>query len=169
MTHSPPPPPRYGHVETVRQIADHLSQIREIQIRSKTEFNTGFSEFVPLSFVAKESPMWKRQNEKNEKNDMKKTNLSLGNIDDIDHLEKNGKVTDFGTVDSGIEVPGPVQVPWIRSGPTGVEVVLAHAVSRLMLAGHIDNIQVRHTTATLFVTLILTLIMTLTMTLIMTL
>lgn len=30
----------------------------------------------------------------------------------------------------------------MRSGPTGNEVILTHAVSRLMLAGHIDNIQV---------------------------
>ena len=30
----------------------------------------------------------------------------------------------------------------MRSGPSGQEVILTHAVSRLMLAGHIDNIQV---------------------------
>lgn len=34
-------------------------------------------------------------------------------------------------------------LPGLRSGPTGREVLLTHAVSRIMLDGYINNIQVR--------------------------
>ncbi len=58
----------------------------------------GFTEFVPLSFVAMEAPMYRNRQRRAE----------LG----------------------------------IRGGPTGREVVLVHAVARIMLAGSIHNIQV---------------------------
>ncbi|MDO8749824.1 MAG: 5-amino-6-(D-ribitylamino)uracil--L-tyrosine 4-hydroxyphenyl transferase CofH [Dehalococcoidia bacterium] len=43
----------YGHVETPEQIARHLALIRDIQKRTG-----GFTEFVPLSFVHTEAPMF---------------------------------------------------------------------------------------------------------------
>jgi 2-iminoacetate synthase ThiH len=104
-------------------VADHIAQIREIQIKSKSEYDVGFTEFVPLSFVAKESPMWKLQNEKEPK------------------TAQNDE-TKFDLTGSESKSSGDPSGPWIRSGPTGVEVVLTHAVSRMMLAGHIENIQV---------------------------
>lgn len=110
-------------------VADHIAQIREIQIRSKNEYDVGFTEFVPLSFVAKESPMWKNQNELLSRKDSHQTDSS--EVSDV--LEQL-------TVDADLSIPKTA--PFIRSGPTGVEVILTHAVSRLMLAGHIDNIQV---------------------------
>ena len=139
---------RYGHIETVYHVAEHLAQIRDMQIYSKNEYNTGFTEFVPLSFVAKESPMWKLQNEneikkkidKNLKKTIEETNLIGKNQDDslssLDHV-LNDIENDIGA--NNME---DSERPWIRSGPTGVEVILTHAVSRIMLAGHIDNIQV---------------------------
>ena len=109
---------RYGHIETVHHVAHHIATIREIQTESKNKYNVGFTEFVPLSFVAKESPMWKSQ----QKDDKASNSLESIMLDEENSRGSKG--------------------PHIRSGPTGVEVILTHAVSRLMLAGHIDNIQV---------------------------
>lgn len=43
----------FGHVETTEQIARHIALLRELQQRSG-----GFTEFVPLSFVNTEAPMF---------------------------------------------------------------------------------------------------------------
>ena len=43
----------YGHVETMEDRAKHLDLLRSIQKQTN-----GFTEFVPLSFVHKESPMY---------------------------------------------------------------------------------------------------------------
>lgn len=43
----------YGHVETYEHIARHLALLRDIQQRTG-----GFTEFVPLSFVHTEAPMY---------------------------------------------------------------------------------------------------------------
>lgn len=45
----------YGHVETPIHQARHLVLLRDLQRRSG-----GFTEFVPLSFVHWEAPMWRR-------------------------------------------------------------------------------------------------------------
>ena len=42
----------FGHVETYDHIAEHLINIKNQQIKSG-----GFTEFVPLPFVAHEAPM----------------------------------------------------------------------------------------------------------------
>ncbi len=44
----------YGHVENSLHKAVHLKLIRDIQVETR-----GFTEFVPLSFVYKEAPMYK--------------------------------------------------------------------------------------------------------------
>jgi FO synthase len=44
----------YGCVETPRHVAAHLALLRDVQAETK-----GFTEFVPLSFVHTEAPMWK--------------------------------------------------------------------------------------------------------------
>ena len=80
----------YGHVETDLQRARHLALLRDLQKETG-----GFTEFVPLSFIHAEAPMFSK-----------------------------GLVTD------------------IRPGATGDEVVRMHAIARIMLHGHIDNIQV---------------------------
>ena len=43
----------YGHVETARHKAEHIALLREIQKETH-----GFTEFVPLSFVHTEAPMY---------------------------------------------------------------------------------------------------------------
>ncbi len=44
----------YGHIESSLHKAVHLKLIRDIQVETK-----GFTEFVPLSFVYREAPMYK--------------------------------------------------------------------------------------------------------------
>src|SRR5215213_1982860 len=80
----------YGHIESSWHKAKHLSLIRSLQKETH-----GFTEFVPLSFVHSEAPMYNH------------------NI-----------------------------IPNIRPGADGNEVIKMHAVSRIMLHGHINNIQV---------------------------
>lgn len=46
----------FGHVETARDCAEHIGLIRDIQKRTG-----GFTEFVPLSFIHTEAPMFQKQ------------------------------------------------------------------------------------------------------------
>jgi len=46
----------YGHIETLRQRAAHIVLLRDIQKETG-----GFTEFVPLSFVHSEAPMYEKQ------------------------------------------------------------------------------------------------------------
>ena len=80
----------YGHIESSLHKANHLSLIRSIQKETH-----GFTEFVPLSFVHDEAPMYNHNT-----------------------------------------------IPNIRPGADGNEVIKMHAISRIMLHGHINNIQV---------------------------
>lgn len=80
----------YGHIESSLHKAKHLDLIRKIQKETH-----GFTEFVPLSFVHSEAPLYNH------------------NI-----------------------------ISNIRPGPDGNEVIKMHAVSRIMLNGYINNIQV---------------------------
>jgi FO synthase subunit 2 len=79
----------FGHVETPEDRTRHIALIREIQKETG-----GFTEFVPLSFIHTEAPMYKH-------------NLHDG----------------------------------IKSGADGNDVLLMHAVARIMLNNFIDNIQ----------------------------
>ena len=79
----------FGHIETAKDRVNHIAKIREIQKETR-----GFTEFVPLDFIASEAPMYKNQ-------------LHEG----------------------------------IRQGGSGKDVLLTHAISRIMLNNYIDNIQ----------------------------
>ena len=78
----------FGHMETIEQRVRHMALIRDIQRETG-----GFTEFVPLDFIAQEAPMYKNR-----------------------------------LHDS------------IKAGAGGVDVLLTHAISRIMLH-NIDNIQ----------------------------
>jgi len=80
----------YGHLETARHRAQHIATLRDIQRETR-----GITEFVPLSFVHSEAPMYFKQ-----------------------------------------------LVPGLRAGASGTDVFKMYAVSRVMLNGYIDNIQV---------------------------
>jgi len=79
----------FGHLESAEDRAKHLSVLREIQKETG-----GFTEFVPLDFIASEAPMYKH-------------NLHQG----------------------------------IKSGANANDVLLMHAIARIMLNNSIDNIQ----------------------------
>ncbi|MEX0911110.1 MAG: 5-amino-6-(D-ribitylamino)uracil--L-tyrosine 4-hydroxyphenyl transferase CofH, partial [Nitrosopumilaceae archaeon] len=79
----------FGHLETPEDRTRHIALIREIQKETG-----GFTEFVPLSFIHNEAPMYK-------------------------HKLHDG----------------------IRSGADGNDVLLMHAVARIMLNNFINNIQ----------------------------
>eukprot|EP00930_Biecheleria_cincta_P041386 TRINITY_DN28366_c0_g2_i1.p1 TRINITY_DN28366_c0_g2~~TRINITY_DN28366_c0_g2_i1.p1 ORF type:complete len:939 (+),score=156.19 TRINITY_DN28366_c0_g2_i1:45-2861(+) len=89
----------YGFCETPGHLARHLVLLRSLQKQAQAGSGVGFTEFVPLGFVAAEAPLWK----------------------------KAGSLP-------------------VRSGPTGAEVLRAHAVARLVfhpqLPGGIRNLQV---------------------------
>jgi FO synthase subunit 2 len=80
----------FGHAETAGHQARHLVLLRDLQRRSG-----GFTEFVPLSFIHTEAPMWRER-----------------------------------------------LVQGLRPGPTGMEVLRVHAVSRVVLGRAIPNLQV---------------------------
>jgi 7,8-didemethyl-8-hydroxy-5-deazariboflavin synthase CofH subunit len=79
----------YGHVETPAHWVRHLTLLRAIQ-----QDTGGFTEFVPLSLVHSEAPMWSKR-----------------------------------------------LVPGVRPGATGAEVVVMHALARVLLGASIRNIQ----------------------------
>ncbi|HBH02854.1 MAG TPA: 7,8-didemethyl-8-hydroxy-5-deazariboflavin synthase subunit CofH [Candidatus Rokubacteria bacterium] len=79
----------YGHIETPAHWARHLALLRSIQ-----KDTGGFTEFVPLSLIHQEAPMY-----------------------------------------------GKGLVPGVRPGATGVEVVVLHALARLMLGASVRNVQ----------------------------
>ena len=79
----------FGHLESPEQCVRHISKLREIQKQTG-----GFTEFVPLNFIAEEAPMYK-------------------------HKLHEG----------------------IRNGSNSNEVLLTHAIARIMLNNYIDNIQ----------------------------
>lgn len=79
----------FGHVETPAQRYAHMLLLRDIQ-----RDTGGFTEFVPLSFVHSEAPLFVAGN-----------------------------------------------VPGVRPGPTGDEVVRLYAIARLLLGADIPNLQ----------------------------
>ncbi len=79
----------FGHLETFEDRINHIIKLRDIQKETK-----GFTEFVPLDFIASEAPMYKHQ------------------------------------IHEGL-----------RNGAHGNDVLLTHAVSRIMFNNQINNIQ----------------------------
>ena len=79
----------YGHIETPAHWVHHMALLRGVQKETG-----GFTEFVPLSLIHSEAPMYAKK-----------------------------------------------LVPDVRPGATGIEVVLMHALARLMLGPTFRNIQ----------------------------
>lgn len=108
----------YGHAETPAHIAAHLDLLRGIQQRTG-----GFTEFVPLSFVASDAPMfreWQRA-------------AAADRANEAGAGEGDSKSAPSPWRGSGLK---------LRGGPSGLDVLRVHAVSRVMLSRHIPNLQV---------------------------
>lgn len=116
----------YGHCETAAELAEHLILLRDMQRVSTgsiggicSESAVGFTEFVPLSFVAADAPMATKR-----ESFVKESVRAEG--------------TRVGTHESAAaaKIPSPM-----RRGPSGEQVLLLHAVARIALNRDIPNIQ----------------------------
>ncbi|OPX73619.1 MAG: FO synthase subunit 2 [Methanoregulaceae archaeon PtaB.Bin152] len=75
----------YGHCETVEDRARHLEIIREIQ-----DETGGFTEFVPLSFIHRETPLFRRGQARagaTGREDLLMTAVSRLFLDNIPHIQ----------------------------------------------------------------------------------
>jgi FO synthase subunit 2 len=94
----------YGHVENARHRAEHLQLLREIQKETH-----GFTEFVPLSFVHTEAPMYNHGTVKNiqagpDGNDVMKMHA-------IARIMLNNHIPN-------------IQVSWVKEGPRMSQLLL---------------------------------------------
>ncbi len=94
----------YGHVETSRHKAEHLALLRDIQKETH-----GFTEFVPLSFVHTEAPMY-----------------NLGTVEDVRPGADGNEVVKMHAV-SRIMLNNHIrniQVSWVKEGPRMCQLLL---------------------------------------------
>ena len=99
----------YGHLETYSDIVKHLSVIRNIQKETK-----GFTEFVPLSFVHSEAPMYN----KNLVNNLR--NGPTGG--DVIKMHAISRIFLSNQIDN-------IQVSWVKEGPRLAQILLEAGVN----------------------------------------
>lgn len=94
----------YGHIETYKHITKHLSILKKIQKETR-----GFTEFVPLSFVHNEAPMYNR-------------NL----IDGIRNGPTGGEVLKMHAIARIFfnNLIDNIQVSWVKEGPRMGQILL---------------------------------------------
>jgi FO synthase subunit 2 len=99
----------YGHVETSRHKAEHIALLREIQKETH-----GFTEFVPLSFVHTEAPMY-----------------SQGTVPDVRAGADGNEVIKMHAVARIMlnnHIPN-IQVSWVKEGARMSQLLLAAGVN----------------------------------------
>jgi FO synthase subunit 2 len=101
----------YGHLETYLDIVKHLSTIRNIQKETK-----GFTEFVPLSFVHSEAPMYNKTLVKNLRNGP--TGGEVIKIHAISRVFLHNQIDN-------------IQVSWVKEGPRMAQILLEAGVNDL--------------------------------------
>jgi len=95
----------FGHVETNAQRAAHIVFIRDIQ-----QETGGITEFVPLSFVHTESPMWSKQ---------MMSDLRPGATGaEVVKMHAIARIMLHGWIDN-------IQCSWVKEGPKLAQVLLA--------------------------------------------
>ena len=95
----------FGHVETDRERALHLDFVRDVQKETG-----GITEFVPLSFVHEEAPMWQRQ---------LVDGIRPGATGaDVVRMHAIGRIMLHGWVDN-------IQCSWVKEGPKLAQVLLS--------------------------------------------
>ena len=99
----------YGHLETYSDIVKHLSILRNIQKETK-----GFTEFVPLSFVHSEAPMYN----KNLVNNLRKGPTG----GDVIKIHAISRIFLFNQIDN-------IQVSWVKEGPRLAQILLDAGVN----------------------------------------
>lgn len=101
----------YGHVETFAERALHLGLVRTIQ-----RDTGGFTEFVPLSFVHSEAPMWARDN-------LPETKPGPTGQDVV-------RMHAISRIVLGRHIPN-LQASWVKEGPRFAQLLLAAGVNDL--------------------------------------
>lgn len=94
----------FGHIETHHHIATHLDIIRNIQKDTK-----GFTEFVPLSFVFQEAPMFTSNAVPNL--NLGATGLEIIKMHSISRIYFNNYIDN-------------IQVSWVKEGPKISQIML---------------------------------------------
>lgn len=95
----------YGHVENSRHKAEHLALLREIQNETR-----GFTEFVPLSFIHTEAPMYRQG--------------SVPNIRPGADATEVVKMHAVARIMLNNYIPN-IQVSWVKEGPKVSQLLLA--------------------------------------------
>jgi 7,8-didemethyl-8-hydroxy-5-deazariboflavin synthase CofH subunit len=101
----------YGHVDTAADQARHLILIRDVQRRSG-----GITEFVPLSFVHTEAPMWRRGNLSGLRPGP--TGLEVLRVHAVARVVLNDAIPNL-------------QVSWVKEGPRLAQVLLTAGANDL--------------------------------------
>jgi 5-amino-6-(D-ribitylamino)uracil---L-tyrosine 4-hydroxyphenyl transferase len=99
----------YGHVETSRHKAEHIALLRRIQ-----EETHGFTEFVPLSFVHTEAPMY--------------SNKTVPGIRPGADGNEVFKMHAVARIMLNNHIPN-IQVSWVKEGPRMSQLLLAAGVN----------------------------------------
>lgn len=99
----------YGHIETSKHKAEHIALLREIQKETH-----GFTEFVPLSFVHTEAPMYSHNTVKN-----------IRSGADGNEVLKMHAVS---RVMLNNHIPN-LQVSWVKEGPRMSQILLSAGVN----------------------------------------
>lgn len=101
----------YGHLETFEHQARHINLIRNLQKETN-----GITEFVPLSFVNQEAPMFFRQSVKGLRPGA--TGMEVLKIHAISRIMLNNWIPN-------------IQVSWVKEGPRLSEILLQAGVNDL--------------------------------------
>lgn len=99
----------YGHIENSRQKAEHMALLREIQKETH-----GFTEFVPLSFVHTEAPMYSHKTV---------DNIRAG-ADGFEVIKMHA----VARIMLNNHIPS-IQVSWVKEGPRMSQLLLAAGVN----------------------------------------
>ena len=94
----------YGHIESYTHITKHLSILREIQKETR-----GFTEFVPLSFVHNEAPMYNKNLIDGIRNGP--TGVEVLKMHAIARIFLNDQIDN-------------IQVSWVKEGPRMGQIIL---------------------------------------------
>jgi len=101
----------YGHVETFEHQARHISLIRDVQMETN-----GITEFVPLSFVNQEAPMFFRKSVEGLRPGA--SGMEVLKIHAISRIMLNNWIPN-------------IQVSWVKEGPRLSEILLQAGVNDL--------------------------------------
>lgn len=102
----------YGHVESSLDKAKHIEILREIQ-----KSTHGFTEFVPLSFVHSEAPMYRKARQNGSRQNTIKAMRPGPSGDEVLKMHAIARIMLNGLIDN-------IQVSWVKEGPRMSQLLL---------------------------------------------